>query len=347
MRRSISYAMIAATMALTFAVTAIPSMGQTTRPRLTGQTNGEGAENKSAAAGDTHIWRDPGAVEQLDFAAGPGGVDGAPKPPFKFLKEDMDGSNPKINIEDANGVKWGAKWGTEVNSEVFATRIAWAAGYYVEPTYFVKSGTIVGATGLKRAKKFVGSDGSFTDARFERKDKRITKLKDDQGWAWHNNPFAGTKELNGLKIVMMLVSNWDSKDVRDVSRGSNTAIFQVPVSGGTENWYVVTDWGGSLGKWGGVFSREKWDCKGFAGQNSRFTNGARGTNVEFGYSGQRTSDITEGIRVRDVQWIMQYLGRITDDQLRAGLEASGATPDEVECFTQALRDRLNQLKAIS
>jgi 50S ribosomal subunit-associated GTPase HflX len=38
------------------------------------------------------------------------------------------------------------------------------------------------------------------------------------------------------------------------------------------------------------------------------------------------------------------LGRITDEQLRDGLAASGAGPDEAERFTRAIRDRINQLK---
>ena len=36
------------------------------------------------------IWRDPGEVEPLDLAGGPGGRDGAPVPPFTFLKEHAD-----------------------------------------------------------------------------------------------------------------------------------------------------------------------------------------------------------------------------------------------------------------
>jgi hypothetical protein len=40
-------------------------------------------------------------------------------------------------------------------------------GYFVDPSYFIASGKIVGARGLKRAKKYVKSDGSFTDARFD------------------------------------------------------------------------------------------------------------------------------------------------------------------------------------
>lgn len=247
----------------------------------------------------------------------------------------------------ATRLKWRAKWGHEVHAEPFASRIAWAAGYFVGPTYFVKNGRIEGARGLSRAGKYIAADGSFTDAMFETSDKALTRLKEEQGWAWNDNPFVGTKELNGLKIVMMLVSNWDSKDVRDVSRDSNTAIFQAPAGGGVESRYVVTDWGGSMGKWGGVFSREKWDCKGFTSQTPNFIKSVKDGTVEFGYSGQRTSDIREGIRVSDVQWITQYLGRITDEQLREGLRASGAMPEEVECFTRALRDRLNQLRKVS
>lgn len=295
----------------------------------------------------TVIWRDPGAVEQLDFAAGPGGVDGAPKPPFRFLEEEQIASNPKVLVEDASGVHWRAKWGHEVHSETFAPRIAWAAGYFVLPTYYVARGTIKGAHGLTRADRYIGRDGSFSDAVFERGGQAVTRLKQARSWAWNNNPFVGTKELNGLKVVMMLVSNWDSKDARDTHRDSNTAIFPVHLNGGVESRYLVTDWGGTMGKWGGFFSREKWDCKGFTSQTPHFTRGVKNGVVEFGYSGQHTHDIRADIRVSDVQWIMQYLGRITDEQLRAGLRAAGAQPEEVVCFTRALRDRLNQLSQVS
>src|SRR5687767_11726365 len=49
------------------------------------------------------IWRDPGSVEQLDFRAGPGGIDGAPAPPFRFLTEHATGSSPTISVRDAQG----------------------------------------------------------------------------------------------------------------------------------------------------------------------------------------------------------------------------------------------------
>ncbi|MDX2041607.1 MAG: hypothetical protein SF097_10170 [Acidobacteriota bacterium] len=287
-------------------------------------------------------------MKAIDLVGGSTGRAKAPKPPFTFVEESMSGTNPKVRVTDANGVRWTAKFGAEVNSETFATRLVWAAGYFVEPAYFVSSGKIEKLGALTRAKKFVKPDGSFADARFEmQKDKDVKKLEEEESWNWTQNPFNGSKELNGLKVMLMLTSNWDNKDVRDVKRGSNTAIFRTPLKNGVEDRYLVTDWGGSMGKWGGFLSREKWDCKGFSSQNKDFVKGVKGDLVQFGYSGQHTDTFKNDIRVSDVKWLLQYLGRLTDDQIRAGLQASGATSDEVECFTVALRDRINQLKNVA
>ena len=59
------------------------------------------------------------------------------------------------------------KFGEEAKPENFASRIAWAAGYIVRPSYYVASGTLQGVTSLKRAAKFVDSEGRFRDARFQ------------------------------------------------------------------------------------------------------------------------------------------------------------------------------------
>ncbi len=300
-----------------------------------------------AKAAKPVVWKDPGAVESLDFVNGPGGTEWAPALPLTFVEEDMGGTNPKVKVTDAKGRRWSLKFGSEVNAEVFASRIAWAAGYFVEPSYFAASGKLEGydRSKVSRAKKFFGDDGSFKDGRLELKVETLAKLNDEDGWAWPSNPFTGTKELNGLKVVIMLVSNWDNKDVRDVSRGSNTAIFVVEGSGGNEAHYVVTDWGGSMGKWGGVFGRGKWDADGFTKQSPKFLS-TSGGKAEFGYSGQHTSDWKSDIKASDVAWIAQYIGRITDAQLRAGLQAAGATSEETETFTRGIRQRIDQLKQV-
>lgn len=312
------------------------------------QINAFQKEKSQLAPGKPIIWQNPGAIEKLDLVGGSTGRAKAPKPPFTFVEESLSGSNPKVRVTDANGVRWTAKFGAEVNSETFATRLVWAVGYFVEPAYFVASGKIENLGKLTRAKDSVKADGSFADARFEmQKEKNVKKLEEEESWGWLQNPFVGKQELNGLKVMLMLTSNWDNKDVRDFKRGSNTAIFRTPLKTGVEDRYLVTDWGGSMGKWGGLLSREKWDCKGFRSQTKDFIKGVKGDQVQFGYTGQHTDTFKNDIRVSDVKWLLQYLGRVTDDQIRAGLQASGATTDESECFTAALRDRINQLKNVA
>jgi hypothetical protein len=296
------------------------------------------------------IWRDPGDVAERDFVGGPGGRSGAPAPPFRFLEEQFGGSSPSMTVEDAVGRRWRVKWGNEVRSEAFAVRLVWALGYFAESTYYLPLGEITGAEGLTRAQECVDSAGRFVDARFEIEEPDHVLMFDEHSWAWNENPFVGTRELNGLKILTMLLSNWDSKDVRDVVRGSNTAIFECRLpDGGLEARYLIIDWGGALGRWGStLLTRGRWDCEAFRAQTPQLVNDVRDDGiVVWGYTGQRTVDVVREVGVKDVRWLMQYLGRVRDEQLRDGLLASGATEEEAECFTSALRERIEILRVVA
>jgi hypothetical protein len=48
------------------------------------------------AAARHRLWRDPGIVEDLDLAAGPGGSAHAPVPPHRFVEEHRCGSQPCV-----------------------------------------------------------------------------------------------------------------------------------------------------------------------------------------------------------------------------------------------------------
>jgi hypothetical protein len=292
------------------------------------------------------LWTDPGNVATLDMAGGPGGREGAPKPPFTFVEESRGGTNPKVRVRDASGVEWTVKFGREVRSDVLASRLLWAAGYFVEPAYFVPAGRIEGVGKLERARRFVHGDGSFADARFERR-ARVQRFEDRESWAWNDNPFAGTRELAGLKVVVMLLSNWDNKDARDFKQnGSNTAIWETVLPDGTrERRYVVSDWGGTMGRWGRPNEKwTTWDCKGYGAQSAELVRVGQDGRLSWGFRGQR-ADVTD-VTAEDVRWVMHTLGRLTDAQLRDALAASGATPDEVDCFAAALRQRLDALAAV-
>ena len=306
------------------------------------------AVHRPIDAARTRIWRDPGDVSQLDLAAGPGGARGAPQPPFTFLEEHLTGSRPCVSVRDARGATWRVKWGDEVNAEALAARLAWAAGYFAEINYHVVEGEIVGATTLKRAALHLDDNGRFRAARFELDEEGVVKHFDAHSWAWNDNPFVGTPELAGLKIVMMWLSNWDAKDLRDVARGSNTAIFEHPLGDGRrEARYLIIDWGGSFGRWGNIVKRGRWDCHAFAAETAAFIAGSDGEHVRFGYSGQHTADIAEGIRVTDVQWLLRRLNALSERQIAAAVAASGGTAVEVAVFARTLRQRLDMLADVS
>jgi hypothetical protein len=292
------------------------------------------------------IWRDPGDVRARDLGTGPGTP---PEPPFQFLTEHDSGTQPCVSIRDASGREWRVKWGSEVRTETFGTRLAWALGYFSEQTHFIREGTIDGAHDLRRASDCINEQHRFADARFELSEADVVKHFDAHSWAWNDNPFVGTRELNGLKILMMLVSNWDNKDVRDVARGSNTAIFEYRVAGhGREARYLIIDWGAALGSWGNnVVQRGRWDATAYAAQNELFITGVADGTVRWGYQGQRTADATEGISVEDVRWFYRLAGQLTDQQLHGGFVASGATPDEAGYFTAAIRSRIRKLADVA
>ncbi len=288
----------------------------------------------SPAADSPLLWRDPGPRERLDLASGPGGREKAPQPPYVFQEEELRGTAPKVMVRDARGTAWMVKFGPEVKAETFASRLVWAAGYLTEPSYFVAEGKIEGADKLGRAGTFI-QGGTFRDARFELRDGSSYRLVPGSKWSLDDKTLKGTKELSALKLVIMLLSNWDVKP-------ENLAIVET----GGKRYYTITDWGASMGRAGDFTLRSKWDCKAFTTQSAHFVNGVSDGYVGFTFHGKAAEVISNGIRVEDVRWFMQRIGKLSDRQISAALLASGATGQEAACFTTALRQRLTQLAAV-
>jgi len=295
-----------------------------------------GATAKPSTAPDTigrpAIREDRGDIATLDLFLGIGSTEGMPKAPFQFKEEDKTGTNPKIKVIDANGVKWNVKFDEEVHAEVAASRLVWAFGYMVEESYFVPSGQVNGVKGLTRAKKFVGADGSFTNAMFEKRPNDIARRK--QPWSWSSNPFSGTKELSGLILLNVLVNNWDAK------QDNNGVLGMFDKNGGVNEWYTVCDWGGTFGKFGSVFSHSKWNPRDFERQS--YIDGVSGNMLKLHYSGKMSG--SHSVPLEHARWFMGMASRLTDDQIRQAFKASGATADETESFTNKLRNKINELK---
>jgi hypothetical protein len=291
------------------------------------------------------LWRAPNPMTLQDWICGPGGCDRAPAPPFQFLHEEFSGSNSKMTVQDAKGRTWSVKFGAEVIPECFAPRFLQAMGYAAETTYFVATGKIIGVHDLRNASRMVKKDGTFTKARFELRGQPDLVFMKGSDWSWVDNPFRGTPELAGLRIVMMMLSNWDAKDARDIG-DSNNGVFR-EAAGEGDLRYEVFDWGASLGRWGGLLRRDQSDCAGFAEDTRNFVKGVHQNNVEWGFTGKHWQDLTAAITVDHVRWLMPYLLRITPEQMHAGLKASGATEREAACWTSAIEERIRQLQAVS
>ena len=143
-------------------------------------------------------------------------------------------------------VSFQSKTGSEVHAEIAASRLVWALGYFVEEHYFVGNETITGVSGMGRRTSYaLGPDGRFSAARFER---RQPDVSNEGRWDLDDNPFAGSRELSGLKILAMLVNNWDA-------RLGNTAIRRMVGPSGLEDRYLLSDLGTAFGRMPGGCDR--------------------------------------------------------------------------------------------
>jgi hypothetical protein len=288
------------------------------------------------------LWHDPGNIAALDLGNAAGSNVAPPKPPFLFLREDSSGTQPKLFARDAAGATWNVKFGYEVHDEAFCWRIVRACGYFAEPSYFVPSGRFEDYRPIQRTWPTLHPDGTFTAARFQYRDPAL-KFLDHRNWRWDRPPLAGTKELDGLKILIMLFSNWDNKDARVGAGGPNTAIFEEH----GHDIYAFTDWGAGMGKWGsGPGSDTDWDCAGYSAESPSFVKGIERGTVAFGWSGAINQGFRTGIPPAHVRWLMQYLGKISDAQIASALKAAGANDTELGCFARALRVRIEQLRKL-
>src|SRR5712692_8155264 len=113
------------------------------------------------------LWRDPTDLESRDLFFGPGGKEHAPRGRmFVFIKEDLDGTNPKFVVRDDDRVKWKIKLGAEAKPETAASRLVWAVGYFTDEDYYMPDARVAELPQhLHRGKQFISADGSMSGVR--------------------------------------------------------------------------------------------------------------------------------------------------------------------------------------
>jgi hypothetical protein len=292
------------------------------------------------------LWRDPGDIASLNLLYGAGSPEREPAGTLTFVKEDSAGATPKFEVVDQRGVHWKVKLGEEAQSETAATRLLWAAGYFVDEAYYRPEIRVEGLPKLVRGREFVNGN-IVRGVRLE----PVRKPEEFIGsWSWFDTHFTDTKELNGLRIMMALINHWDLKS-------ANNTVYAVK---GEAPRYVVSDLGASFGKTGGVGSRTKSDLEDYA--KSKFIDEADADTVDLNIKSRpffllavdpyHYSKLTAREKVgrdiprADARWLGGLLARLSIEQIRDAFRAAGYSPTEVEGFANVVARRIAELNRL-
>jgi hypothetical protein len=202
---------------------------------------------------------------------------------------------------------------------------------------------------LRRGQHLIAPDGSMRNARFERHPGDAKKV---DHWRWREHPLAGTRELNGLRVMMALINNWDLKD-------KNTAVYAT--KGRSQRIDAVSDLGASFGSTRLTIPNRTSHLDTYVGSN--FITKVTPDYIDFSTPGRpalitvfnvpyfidhiRMRSIGKRIPREDARWIAQLLARLSHRQIRSAFEAAGYSPAEVEGFAAVIETRIADLRSAS
>jgi hypothetical protein len=300
---------------------------------------------------DLLIWQDPGAISSRNLFFGPGGKDHQPQPPVKYVGDAKGGTNPKFDVTDSAGTQWRVKLGIESKPEVAASRLLWAVGFFTNDNYYVTEMRVDGLKHKGHWKNFMHGDDRVLSARLQHIHEGEKKIGD---WSWRHNPFKNSREFDGLRVMMALISNWDLKD-------DNNAILEDKEHPG-QQLYEVTDVGTAFGTSGKSYTSDLSKSNLEAYRRHKFVGKVREDYVDLNFPthpsiihffefpffwGQiRNRWIGRHIPRDHVKWVTSLLAELKPEQIRDAFRAAGYTPDQVEAFAKAVESRIADLKKI-
>jgi hypothetical protein len=288
-----------------------------------GQKDKDKNKNLKTLSGAPVLWREPADIESRNLLLGAGGD--AMKPDVShvtFIEQKQGGFSTKYRVRDAAGNEWVAKIGSEAQPDTSANRLLWAAGYETEIAYLIPHLVIDGK-------------GAFDNVRLEARPKGV---KRSGNWSWEENPFKGTPQFQGLKIMMLLINNWDMKD-----ENNEILATRDEATGEDEVRYIISDLGGSFGKTGGVISRSRNKPSDYVKAN--FIEKVNGETIAFHYGG-KNKKLFENISIADARWLSSRLNRLSDEQIKDAFRAANYSAAQVDQLSSAFRERLNTLIAL-
>ena len=275
------------------------------------------------------LWQ-PGNVASRDLFTGPGGESMKPDlSNITFIKRETGGHNKKYRIKDGSGRIWVAKPGTEARAETAAVRVLQALGYETEINYLVPDLTIPGV-------------GTFKNVRLEARPDNVERL---DPWSWKNNPFVGSNELQGLKIMQVFMTNYDLLDLQNQTLAVNGP-------NGRELHYIISDLGSTFGRFGSnnlpIFFRfgRKADSPS-AWNKAKFIKGVKNGRIVFATTGAKNRGLFKDITVAQGRWLYNLLLQIRDEQWRDAFRAANYSTAEVNILTTAAKRRVDELERVT
>jgi hypothetical protein len=285
------------------------------------------AVGASARVDLTELWTDPMDLATRDFFNGPWGAERAPDPAatYTFIEPKIGGINPGMTVRDPAGRQWKVKQppltgrGAEGPIEVVLSRVLAGVGYHQPPVYFLPSFLLTRGKGVERV-----SGGRFRLS--------LKTLKERDDWAWTDNPFVGTRPLNGLLVILMMFNSSDLKN-------SNNSLYEYTPAGAEhpQRWFVVRDLGAALGSTARL-TPLRGNLKAF--ESLGFIKGVEGGFVEFEYHGLHQELFDRQITPADVVWAARLLARVSDAQWADAFRAGGYTPDITGRFINKLKSKI-------
>jgi hypothetical protein len=208
---------------------------------------------------------------------------------------------------------------------------------------------------VHRGRKLIGPDGTMHDVRLKRELAGQKTLAD---WQWRNGPFSGTRELNGLRVLMAVINDWDLKDVNNAIRARTDRSGAVP----DERVYEVKDLGSTFGSTGLERTPAQSDGNLERYARSRFIKKVTPAYVDFAVPRRaawivlanpreflmrlRLRWIGRHIPRQDARWMGRLLARLSPQQIRDAFRAAGYSDPDIDRFSAILRSRIEQLNAL-
>jgi hypothetical protein len=249
-------------------------------------------------------------------------------------------------------VKWRVKLGSEAQPEVVASRLLWAVGYSANQNYFLPLLHVENMPAhLRRGQKLAGHGGDVPKVRLQRRPEGEKKTKT---WDWRHNPFFGTREFNGLRVMMALIRDWDLYD-------ENNAILRDKDDPGHEI-YEVSDVGTAFGTSGRRYRNEHAKGNLDAYRRGRLIRRIAPDSIDlrfptlpplsfiinlpFYLRQVRMRWIGQHIPRADARWIGSLLARLSRDQIRDAFRAAGYPPPVVEAYSTIVKARIQELNSL-